>query len=293
MDINWSLYQAFLDVADAGSLSEAARRTGKSQPTLGRLIRETETRLGARLFDRHPRGLEPTPLGRTLLARAEAMRDAAREIERAASGHDLQQAGTVRVTASEVVAHYLLPPILADLRRDAPEIQIELVPSNTSENLLFREADIAIRMYRPEQLDMVTRHLGDVPIAAYGAKSYLDRRGRPQNLEEAQGHDFVGYDRDERILRGFRSFGAEVTREDFGTRCDDQVVYWQLVVAGCGLGFTSVPIGAAEPRVEPVLTDLTLPSLPVWLTAHEALRHVPRIARVWERLAQGLDPLVS
>ena len=293
MDTDWSLYQAFLAVAEAGSLSEAARRTGKSQPTLGRQIRETEARLGARLFDRHARGLVPTALGRTLMARAEAMRAAAREIELAAGGHDLQLAGTVRITASEMVSHYVLPPILAEIRHETPEIQIELVPSNTSENLLFREADIAIRMYRTEQLDMVTRRLGELPLATYGATAYLDWRGRPQTMAEIQGHDFVGYDRDERMIREFRRAGVDVTRTDFGVRCDDQVIYWQLVVAGCGLGFAPKLVGQAEPRVEPVLADLPVPKLPVWLTAHEALRHVPRIARVWERLAAGLVPLVS
>lgn len=291
--LDWALLQSFLAVAEEGSLSAAARRLGLSQPTLGRQVRALEQTLGARLFERHPRGLALTDLGTTLLPRATAMRAAAEEIMLAAGGADMSLAGTVRITASQVFSHYLLPPVLAAIRTDLPEIQLELVPSDSSQNLLFREADIAIRMYRPTQLETVARHIGQMAIGAYAARSYLARRGTPQRPADLITHDLVGFDRDERIIQGFRAAGMPLTRADFGVRCDDQVTHWALVRAGCGIGFAQTTIGDADPTVARILPDMPLPDLPVWLTAHETLRPMPRVDAVWRRLEAALAALVS
>jgi DNA-binding transcriptional LysR family regulator len=201
--------------------------------------------------------------------------------------------GTVRVTASVVMAQYILPPTIARLRAALPEVAIELVASDASDNLLFREADVAVRMFRPDQLDVVTKHLGDLHLGLYGAVAYLDASGRPKTWEDLLGHRFVGYDRDDRILRGFRQMGYAVTRDFFGTRTDAQTVYWELVRAGCGLGIGQLLMGESDPLVERVVPDLPLPTLPVWLTAHEAMRRTPRIRAVWERLEADLAALVS
>lgn len=220
-----------------------------------------------------------------LIPSARAMRDAAAHLSLAAAGRQETLQGTVRLTASRFVSHFLLPPMLARLRRAEPGIEIELVPSDSSENLLFREADIALRMYRPSQNDVVTRHLCDLPMAMYGAKDYLARHAPPQNLKDLQGHDIVGMDRSDMILRMLTFFGLTLKREDFPVRCDDQLVYWNLVRAGCGLGGAQTVIGDADPSVERVAPFLPLPPLPVWLTAPEALRQNPRIRHVMDHLA--------
>ena len=176
---DWTLYRSFLAVAEHGSLSAAARHLALSQPTLGRHIAELEAALATALFTRVPRGLVLTDAGTAMLPAARQMRDAAAALALLAAGREGSLSGTVRLTASRVVSHYLLPPILADLRQKEPGIEIELVPSDSTENLLFREADIALRMYRPTQLDVVTRHLGDLGTAIYAARSFLDRHGRP------------------------------------------------------------------------------------------------------------------
>lgn len=287
--LDWSLVQAFLAVAEGGSLSAAARALGSSQPTLGRQIATLEAALGAELFRRHPRGLSLSETGSAMLPAAQAMREAAARLSLAAAGGDHGLSGTVRLTASVVVAHFLLPPILARLRREAPGITIELVASDSSENLLFREADIAIRMYRPEQLDMVTRHVADLPLGIYAATSYLDRVGRPETMEALLTMDWVGYDRNEMIIRGMREAGWTVDRDFFHLRTDDQAAHWQLVRAGAGVGAMQQAIGEPDPLVERLLPGQPLPSLPCWLTAHEALRRVPRVARVWETLVDALS----
>ncbi len=286
--LDWSLVQAFLAVAETGSLSAAARRLGMSQPTLGRHVREMEAALGVTLFQREPRGMALTEAGAALLTPAEEMRAASERLSLAAAGEVEALTGTVRLTASVFISHHVLPPILADLRIKAPEIAIELLATDATENLLFREADLAIRMYRPTQLDMVTRHIGDIPLGLFAATSYLQRRGRPAEIDDILAHDVVGYDTSDLIVQGMRAHGAEVDREWFPVRCDHQPAYWELVRAGCGIGFCQRPTGRADPLVEEVLPGVDIPPLPVWLTTHERLRRTPRVAYVWDHLAQAL-----
>ncbi|SFR99802.1 LysR family transcriptional regulator [Yoonia litorea] len=291
--LDWSLVQAFLAVAETGSLSGAAGVLGTSQPTLGRQIKLMEAQLGVELFHRQSRGFALTETGAALVAPAQAMRDAVRQISLQAAGRQTQLEGTVRITASVAFSVYHLPPIIAEIRALEPKIAIELVPSDSTRNLLYREADIAIRMYRPTQLDLITKHLGEVPLSVFAAKSYLDARGRPHSIEDLLAHDIVGYDANTDILNGFQTAGAEVTRDFFKTRCDDNIAYWELVRAGCGIGFAQTMLGRAERRVEELDVGLELPTLPVWLTAHEAMRQTPRIRRVWDLLERRLKPLVS
>ena len=279
-------------MAETGSLSAAARSLGLSQPTLGRQIRAAEEVLGVPLFRRHAKGLELTEAGASVIEPARAMRDAAARVTLLAAGQETALRGTVRLTASVVMATLILPPILAKLRQDAPEIEIELVASDATDNLLFGEADIAIRMYRPEQSDVITRHLGDSPMGFYAARSYLDRRGTPQGPADLAAHDWIGFDRSDLMLRGFAEMGFPVDRHFFGVRCDDQVANWALVTAGAGIGFAQCYVGRRTPGVVQILPNIPLPHLPLWLTAPEALRRTPRIRRVWDALALALKPVI-
>ena len=292
-NIDWTLYRSFLAVAETGSLSAAARALNLSQPTLGRHVAELEAALATPLFTRQPKGLAPTEAALALIPAAQTMRQAAATLSLLAAGHEDTIKGTVRLTASRVVSYYLLPPMLALLREAEPGIEIELVPTDSTENLLFREADIALRMYRPTQNDVVTRHLTDLPMALYGAKDYLDRHGRPQSAEDLHDAKLVGLDRSDLMLRMMEFLGLTRKREDFPLRCDDQLVYWALVRAGCGLGAAQTVIGDADPLVERAAPFLALPSLPVWLTAPQALRQNPRIRRVMEHLAVEFRALKS
>ena len=128
------------------------------------------------------------------------MRDAAHRLTLTAAGQGEALAGTVRVTASDVLSFFHLPGMIRDIRTREPAIQIELVPSDTTSNLLFREADIAIRMYRPTQLDLVTRHIGTLPLTAFAARTYVEHRGVPTGAEDLMRHDFVGYDSNDAII---------------------------------------------------------------------------------------------
>ena len=288
---DWTLTRSFLAVAETGSLSAAARHLGLTQPTLGRHIAELEAALALTLFARQARGLDLTESGAALLPEARAMAAASARMALIAAGREDAVTGTVRLTASRVVSHHILPAILADLRQVAPGIEIELVPSDSTENLLFREADIALRMYRPTQLDVITRHVADLPMGIYAAKTFLDRNGRPETLADLLKLDFIGMDRSDLMLKMMKFLGMEQRREDFPVRCDDQVVYWNLVRAGCGAGGAQCLIGDADPLVERIAPFLPLPALPVWLTAADALRQSPRIRRVMDHLSEAFRAL--
>ncbi len=286
---DWSLIQSFLVVAETGSLSGAARQLRRSQPTLGRHIRDLERALGADLFERHARGLRLSDTGAELLPLARQMNAAMHAIALTAAGQSQDPTGTVRITASVFASHYLLPPILARIRAAEPAIQLDLIPSDTSENLLFREADIAVRMYRPTQMDIVARHVATQGIGIFAARSYLDRAGRPQAIGDLLQHDLIGYDSNDLIVRTMREMGWPASRDSFAIRCDNQAAYWELVRAGCGIGFSQAVVGRAEPLVEELEFDIAIDPLPVWLAAHEVMRQTPRIRRVWDMLADGLQ----
>lgn len=285
---DWSLIQSFLAVAETGSLSAAARQLDRSQPTLGRQVQTLEAELGVSLFDRHARGLKLSEVGAQLLPMAQQMHSAMNAFSMTAAGQSQQLEGSVRITASVFASHHLLPPILAHIRQQEPAIQLELVATDISENLLYREADIAVRMYRPEQMDIVSRYLGDVPLCFCAAKSYLDRAGRPETPEDLFDHDLVGFDANEQIISKMREKGWPANRESFATRCDLQSAYWELIRSGCGIGFSQIQVAEAEPLVEILPLDVEITVLPVWLAAPQAMRQTPRIRRVWDLLAEGL-----
>lgn len=291
--MDWTHIQAFLAVADTGSLSGAARMLGLSQPTLGRQIRAAEDALGLELFHRQPRGLSLTQSGESLLGPAREMQAAAAKLSLVADGRGSSLKGVVRITASHLVSHYHFPSIIAKIRQAEPEIEIELYPSDSTKNLLFREADIAVRMFRSEQLDVITRHLGDMKIGMFASKDYIARMGMPENLDQFMQHDFVGYIGNDAIISGMRELGLPVDQSFFKTRCDDQVIHWEMARTGCGIGFTQVALGNADPNMVRVMEQIPLPTLPVWLTAPEALRTNPRIRRVFDLLVEMISELTD
>ncbi len=290
--LDWSLVQSFLAVAETGSLSEAARRLGQSQPTIGRHIRALERQLQVSLFERHQRGLKLTDEGAALVPNAQAARDNMQALKLVAAGQETQMEGTVRIACSVFAAHHILPRLIADMRRTEPGIDLEIAPSDDSENLLYREADIAVRMYRPTQLDVVTRHIGDIPIGVFAAQTYLDRATSPVVIENFFEQDVVGFDQNMLILNEMHNLGVKAKPSDFAVRCDNQSAYWELVRAGCGIGFAQVNVGRADPLVTELSLGIELPPLPVWLAAPDAMRQVPRLSRVWDLLAEGLTDYV-
>ena len=287
--LDWNLVRAFLAVVDAGSLSGATRLLATSQPTLSRQIAELERSIGVNLFERIARGLRLTAAGETLVPAARQMQVAAQVMSMKVLGQTQELAGTVRITASEMTATYQLPPILAALRRAHPEIQIELLVSNRIENLLERHADIAVRHMRPNQAGLIAKSLGQMALNGYAHVDYLERVGGRIDIRNAALYDWIGYDTDDLLIKGFRAIGITVERDFFAIRCDNLITDWHMTLAGLGIGITAEVVGSQYPQMRAVLPPNLVPPLPVWLTAHRELRQSARIRVVFDALAEGLE----
>lgn len=287
-NFDWRLVRSFLAALEQGSLLGAARVLKASQPTVGRHVAELEAQLGVLLFERTGRGLMPTPMALRLAESARAMESGADQLARSVSGAEAGISGSVRITASQPVACYLLPPILAQMRQALPEVQVELVASNAVSNLLRREADIALRMVQPDQASLVAKRIGKVTISAYAHRDYLRRRGTPRQMADLLGHELVGSDRDETMLRGFASFGFPVAREAFAFRSDDLIAYWEAVRAGLGVGFLADYLARGDSHLVPLLPMIKIPPLPIWLTVHREIRTSRRIRAVYDFLGQAV-----
>lgn len=287
-EFDWNLVRSFLAVLEHGSLLGAARALRASQPTLGRHVAELEAQWGVVLFERTGRGLLPTAAALRLAEAARAMEGGAAQLARTLSGADTEEAGTVRITASQPVACVLLPPLLARMRLALPQVQVELVSSNAVSNLLRREADIALRMVQPAQASLVARRIGKVTLGAYAHRDYLARRGVPRQMEDLLQHDVIAGDRDEQVLRAFQAVQPAATRAAFVLRTDDLVAQWQAVRGGLGIGFVADYAARTDPQVVPVLPALRIPPIPMWLAVHREIRTSRRIRAVYDFLAHAL-----
>jgi DNA-binding transcriptional LysR family regulator len=285
---SWDLYRSFLSVVGEGSLSGAARALALTQPTVGRHIEALEALLGVPLFTRSPQGLSPSAAALDLLPHAQAMQAAAQTLLRAASGEAKAEHGTVRLTASEVIGAEVLPAILADFREAHPGIVIELVLSNRAEDLLRREADIAVRMIRPTQAALVARRLGAVEIGFYAARRYAERHGLPRDLTELRSHALIGFDRDLSNARIAARAGFEVTRDMFSFRCDSDLAQLAALRAGYGIGGCQVALARRHGDLLRVLPDEIHIELELWLAMHEDLRDSRRVRLLFDHLAEAL-----
>lgn len=284
---SWDLFRSFLAVMREGSLSGAARVLGMTQPSLGRHVRELEASLGVPLFSRASHGLLPTDAALELRPHAEAMASASASVLRAASGARDTLSGTVRITASEVIGVEVLPPMLARFRRLNPGIVIELSTTNRTENLLRRDADVAVRSSPPDQDALVARHVCAIPMGLYGHADYLAVAGRPRDIADIVNHSLIGYDEEKPYIRALRPAGVPYLREHFALRTDSDLAAMAAIRAGFGIGFMQVPLARRSGLVRLFPRSLQV-SLGIWVAMHEDQRTSRRVRAVFDFLAEGL-----
>ncbi len=293
-NIDWNLIRSFLSVAETGSLLAGAAHSGISQPTIGRHIDELEKALSLTLFVRGRSGAQLTEAGLSLLDEARTMAAEADRFLVKAAGRSTDVSGTVRITASDVVATYILPPVLVALKDAEPGIDIELVPSNAVANLLSRDADIAVRMVRPTQNDVIASKVNTLVMGVYAHRNYLKKFGAPGSAEDLFGgrHRMIGNDRDTLILDGMARLGFKGERDLFTFRTDDQVAYWELIRAGAGIGFGARWIARQMTGIVRLLPEIQVPGLPMWLASHQELRTSLKIRRVMDFLHAELSDML-
>jgi DNA-binding transcriptional LysR family regulator len=286
--LDWNQLKAFLETAETGSLSAAARKLGLTQPTLSRQVAAIEQRMGVTLFERVGKAMALTPTGLELLEHARTMGAAAEALGLAATGRSQAVGGVVSVSASDAVAAQLLPPLLRQLRDKEPGIAVEIISSNALSDLLRREADIAIRHVKPEQPDLIARLIREAKASFYASESWVAYYGHPRNAEDAVHLPFVGSDRSGQYLSYLRQHGLPVSESNFSCYADHTVAHWALVRQGMGIGAMMDEIAHTTPGVIQVLDNVPPVSFPIWLVSHRELRTSRRIRVVFEALARGL-----
>lgn len=287
---DWNRARAFLVTAEEGSLSAAARALRTAQPTVGRQVAALEEELGVLLFDRVGRGLKLTAAGLDLLEHVRSMGEAATLVSLGASGKSQSIAGPITITASEVISAFLLPPVVASIRRDYPNVEITIVASNAVRDLRRREADIAIRSGKPTEDSLVATRVRDMPARLYAAPSYLKRLGNPKTVGDLSRADFIGFTNDDRFLEGMNALGFGLTRGNFPIHTESHIVLWELTKHGLGIGVIIEEIGEAEPKVERVLPELAPIPVPTWLVAHREVHTSKRVRVIFDRLAEHFAP---
>lgn len=286
---NWAWYRSFLSVLAAGSLSGAGRALGLTQPTVGRHIDSLEAALKLKLFVRSPTGFTATDAAQALMPYATSIASTAAALRRAAGSHGAGVRGAVRVTASEVVGVEILPPILAALRDRHPALVIELVLSNDVGDLLQREADIAVRMFRPTQEALIARRVGELALGFFATRDHLDRHGTPRRLGELRQRGLIGFDTESAFIRGLQRRFPDFQRADLAFRSDSDLANLAMMRAGYGIGVCPVAVAAKGPRLVRVLPKAFAPRLESWIVMHEALRSSPRCAVTFDALVQGME----
>lgn len=267
--LDWDSIRLFLQVAQSGSLSKAALQLDLSQPTLSRQIQQLELDTGVQLFQRSTRGLHITEQGARLLHSAQAMESAAESFARQVSGMEEEElSGDVRISVGELLGVYYLPQAIAAFQLQHPRVNVEIVISNQASSLSKREADIALRMFRPQQSDLVCRRLPDVELGFFAAQDYIKQDPDSIGFEQLGDYRFVGYDNDTTLIEGARSLGVELSRDDFSLRCDSVMMQLALIKAGAGFGISYVHLMQSTPGMVRLLKHIPLQPLELWCACH-------------------------
>ncbi|PDS76529.1 LysR family transcriptional regulator [Rhizobium sp. L43] len=286
---NWDFYRSFLTVLQQGSLSAAARELGLTQPTIGRHVDALELAVGAELFIRSPNGLLPTDAALALKPYAETLAATAAALLRTASGQRQRVAGTVRVSASEVIAVEVLPGILGPLQETYPELQIELSASDTIEDLVNREADIAVRMAEPHQDALIVRRIGDIPLGFHAHRRYLERHGIPETIADLANHRLIGFDRQTAYVRMVMKRYPAPEGIKFSYRSDSNLAQLSAIRAGVGIGICQTGLARENPDLLHILPDAFEIPLGTWVAMHESLKTSPRCRATFDALVKGLQ----
>jgi DNA-binding transcriptional LysR family regulator len=284
---DWQWWRYFLALQQNGSVNKAAAELGISQPTLGRHLLAMETKLGQSLFDRSTQGLSITQFGANLLEECLQMQASAERLQRISKGAEQQLSGRIRLSANEIIALFYLPKILPAFLDTYPELSVEIEVSNRASNLDKRDSDIAIRMFRPTQLDLVTRHIMDIPLGFYAHPSYLEKYGTPKTLEDFYNYRALGYDRDLQFEEGGRAMGWEIHNENFKFRTDFMPLHLAMAKEGGGIVATHQILGE-QAGLTLLDFDIRLPDLPIFLTCHRDVQHNKKIRVLMDYLAEYL-----
>lgn len=290
-NVRWDDVRLFLAVLRAKNLEGAAKRLGVDASTVSRRLSSLESELGSALFERTRDGLAPTLRAEELQVSAEAMETAHGAFATSASARESAPEGVVRITAPPGLADTFVAPALASLVEAWPKIRLELDASTRVVNLTRKEADIAVRTVPSEGAELVTVKILSTRWVLAGAKSYVAKLGKLTSLDDVR---LVDWGEDLAHLEGSRWLRRHARKSAPVLRTSHFASQLAAVSAGLGLALVPEPYVAlhelARPKLSPDL-ESSLSAFPedhAWLVGHRALRHVPRVAVVWEHLTKAM-----
>lgn len=285
--VEWSDIAIFLAIADEGSLSGAARRLGVSQPTVGRRLSALEESLASTLFVRTAKGLVPTDIGLTILENARRMNEEAQAIGRIADGSNRGLSGPVTISVAEGIAHLWLTPLLRDFLRIYPDIEIRIRVENEAADLVQREADVALRLFRPVQNSLIARKLAIIRRGIFASKDYLDRNGRPESLADLRNHAIIrAGDLRQAVWRNARAIGELEGRTVLVSNSLETTL--TALRAGLGIGIHALAWAGAYPELERLFPDLDLGETECWIVTHEELKTSARIRAIFDFISERM-----
>lgn len=289
ISFDWNQARAFLATAEQGSLSAAAQALGLTQPTLSRQVAALERNLQVTLFARTGRALTLTTSGLDLLEHVRSMGEAASRVSMSASGQSQVIEGKVSITASEMASCFIIPKLLEKLQDIAPRIKVEIIASNQVQNIVQREADIAIRHVQPKQLDLIAKRARDMSGQLYVSQNYIAHHGLPTSLSEVNKAKFIGFENIDNWLMRLNNMGLNLTEDNFNIVCNSSVACLEMVKQGLGIGLIVDHVAQATPDLVQILPKLKPLSGPVWIITHRELHTSRRIRTVFDLLVEAFS----
>ena len=286
--MDWDDFRVFLAIARERTLSGAARKLEVDQSTIGRRLAALEQAAATRLFDRTPDGYALTIAGEAVLPSVEAIETAAIAVERRLVGHDLRLEGRVRVALSDSFAAWFVLPRLAALHEQQPGIHVELVTGNQPVDLARREADISVRMSKPEQPNLIARKIGRAAWALYAAESYVKARGLPDVTTGLAGHDVIGFETELRRTAGAVWLREQATRARVAFSTNSLLSLAAAVVSGLGVSPLPCLFGDVQPELRRLPGGI-IGHHEIWLVVHPDVRASARVRLVMQFLTQQIE----
>lgn len=289
MTFDWNQARAFLATAEHGSFSAAARALNLTQPTLGRQVSALEQSLGLVLFERIGTRLVLTPTGQDFLEQVRPMGEAANRAALVASGRAVSVAGEVCISVTDIFACYVMPAVVQDLYRIAPQIRVKVLAENNLSDLQRREADIAIRHVAPTQPELISRKVREAKGLMYAAQSYLDAHGAIITREDMANAQLISMGDSEALINHLRKMELPVTEANVAFTVESGVGAWEMARQGLGVMPMMDDLADHFDNMVPLIDDLAPIPVPYWLTSHRELQTSKRIRLVFDHLVEVLS----
>ena len=286
--MNWDGFRYFTAAAEVGSLSAAAKMLDSNQSTVGRHIDALESALGIKLFQRSVKGLSLTEQGQAIYEQSQQIKNSIVKIQRVVQGGEATASGTVRLSLPEGLGQEVLIPALDKFYQQYPNVKLIFNVSATTANLTQGEADVAVRLFRPEESDLVIKYLGEMKLGLYASESYKEKYGLPKQLRDIRKHKVITYGYQLSILPE-NQWLLNHSDEALRILCSDSTVTrFKATVSGVGLSVQPEALGQTNAKLIRLFKSVKLPAHKVWLVYHEDVRHISRIRAVVDFISNCL-----